>query len=123
MDWKFVLLVAGGGAIGSFLRAFLGFICRIWLPWPTLLINIIGAFLIGICLKHWEQNGENELFRAFWIIGICGGFTTFSTFGVDALNFLKSAQWMNASLYIGLNVFGTLLSIILGFRFYSLINP
>ena len=122
MDWKFFLLVAGGGAIGSILRASLG-ILRSWLPWPTLLVNILGAFLIGLCMKHWEHNGESELFRAFWIVGICGGFTTFSTFGLDALNFIKSAQWFNATAYISLNFFGTLLFILIGFRFYAWINP
>ena len=123
MDWKFFLLVAGGGAVGSFLRALLGYVLRLWLPWPTLLVNILGAFLIGFSLKHWEQNGESGIFRAFWIVGLCGGFTTFSTFGVDALNFLKSAQWFNATAYISLNFFGTLLFILIGFRFYAWINP
>ena len=122
MDWKFVLLVAGGGAIGSFLRAFLGFICKIWLPWPTLLINIIGAFLIGICLKHWEQNGENELFRAFWIIGLCGGFTTFSTFGIEILQFFRQSEWLLGSIYLLVSLAGTVAAILLGFRFYTFIQ-
>ena len=122
MDWKFFLLVAGGGAVGSFLRALLGYVLRLWLPWPTLLVNILGAFLIGFCLKHWEQNGESEIFRAFWIVGICGGFTTFSTFGLDALNFIKSAQWFHAFIYVGSNLLGTFLAIYLGFRFYALVN-
>ena len=122
MDWKFLLLVASGGAIGSSIRAIFSILCRAWLPWPTLFVNLIGAFLIGICIKHWEQNSEPEFFRAFWIVGLCGGFTTFSTFGVDALNFLKSAQWFNATAYISLNFFGTLLFILIGFRFYAWIN-
>ena len=119
MEWKFFLLVASGGALGSVLRGLISFFCRSWLPWPTILVNVMGAFLIGICIKHWEQNSESELFRAFWIIGLCGGFTTFSTFGLDALNFLKSAQWGNAFIYIMLNFLGTLLAIYLGFRLYS----
>jgi CrcB protein len=122
MEWKFFLLVASGGAIGSLFRAFIAHICRSWLPWPTILVNIIGAFLIGICIKHWEQNSQNDLFRAFWIIGLCGGFTTFSTFGLDALNFLKSAQWLNALIYVSLNFLGTLLAIFLGFRIYAWTN-
>ena len=122
MDWKFFLLVAGGGAIGSILRASLGYILRSWLPWPTLLVNILGAFLIGLCMKHWEHNCESELFRAFWIVGICGGFTTFSTFGLDALNFMKSAQWSQAFIYVACNLIGTFLAIYLGFRFYALFN-
>ena len=123
MDWKFFLLVAGGGAVGSLLRASLGYIFRYCIPWPTLLVNVLGAFFIGICLKHWEQSGESEIFRAFWIVGLCGGFTTFSTFGLDVLNFLKSEQWLIATAYISLNLFGTILSILIGFRFYAWINP
>lgn len=122
MDWKFLLLVASGGAIGSSIRAIFSILCRAWLPWPTLVVNLIGAFLIGICIKHWEQNSEPEFFRAFWIVGICGGFTTFSTFGLDALNFIKSAQWFHAFIYVGSNLLGTFLAIYLGFRFYALVN-
>jgi len=108
--------------MGSLVRALIGATFRHWLPWPTLLINVIGAFLIGFFLKHWEHNGESDFFRAFWIVGVCGGFTTFSTFGLDALNLLKSAQWIQATLYISLNLLGTLLSILIGFRFYALIQ-
>ena len=65
MDWKFFLLVAGGGAMGSLVRALIGATFRHWLPWPTLLINVIGAFLIGFFLKHWEHNGESDFFQGF----------------------------------------------------------
>ena len=122
MDWKFLLLVAGGGAIGSLLRVLLGHFSRSWIPWPIVVVNILGAFLIGICVKHWEQNSGDTLFRAFWIIGLCGGFTTFSTFGLEVVNFIKSAQWLNAFVYISLNFLGTLLAIFLGFRLYGWIN-
>ena len=122
MDWKFLLLVAAGGAIGSVLRVLLGHFSRSWIPWPIVVVNILGALLIGVCIKHWEQNSGDTLFRAFWIIGLCGGFTTFSTFGLEVVNFIKSAQWLNAFVYISLNFLGTLLAIFLGFRLYGWIN-
>ena len=59
----------------------------------------------------------------FGLLASAEGFTTFSTFGLDALNLLKSAQWIQATLYISLNLLGTLLSILIGFRFYGLFNP
>jgi CrcB protein len=100
----------------------LGHFSRSWIPWPIVVVNILGAFLIGVCVKHWEQNSGDTLFRAFWIIGLCGGFTTFSTFGLEVVNFIKSAQWLNAFVYISLNFLGTLLAIFLGFRLYGWIN-
>ena len=80
--------------------------------------TIMLQFFVGTKKHVQKQHVQNNIYKNTYLYK-----TTFSTFGVDALNFLKSAQWMNASLYIGLNVFGTLLSILLGFRFYSLINP
>ncbi len=122
MDWKFFLLVGFGGGVGSILRALVGYFFRGILPWPTLIVNLFGAFLIGICIKYWQQNSEQEFFRAFWILGVCGGFTTFSAFGIDAMNFLKSSQWFHGILYITLNIFGTFLAIFAGFRLYSIIK-
>ena len=98
MSFKFYLLVGLGGGIGSILRALVGYLFRGFLPLPTLLVNLTGALLIGICIKHMQESSSDELFRAFWIIGICGGYTTFSTFGLDALTFFKiltMAKWNN----------------------------
>ena len=69
-----------------------------------------------------QESSSDELFRAFWIIGICGGYTTFSTFGLDALTFLKSSQWLHGIMYIIANILGTILAIVLGFKIYSLIK-
>lgn len=119
MDWKFFLLVAVGGGIGSSLRALVGYFFSGLLPWPTLIVNLLGAFLIGICVKHWQQGAEQDLFRAFWILGICGGFTTFSAFGLDAINLFKTSHWFHGIFYISMNLFGTFLAIFAGFRLYS----
>ena len=122
MSFKFYLLVGLGGGIGSILRALVGYLFRGFLPLPTLLVNLTGALLIGICIKHMQQSSSDELFRAFWIIGICGGYTTFSTFGLDALTFLKSSQWLNGIMYVIANILGTILAIVFGFKLYSLIK-
>ena len=128
MGIKFFLLVAAGGSCGSVLRAFVGFLMKSFLPWPTLVVNLLGAFLIGLLVSFSEnsitENSTNaENFRAFWIVGICGGFTTFSTFGLDVMNFIKTGQWTHGFIYLSLNLFGTLLAIFLGFRLYSFFSP
>ena len=122
MAIKFLLLVAAGGSCGSVLRAVVGILMKSYLPWPTLVVNLLGAFLIGLLVKFSESSANAESFRAFWIIGLCGGFTTFSTFGMDMVNFIKTGHWTNGLIYLSLNFFGTLLAIYIGFRTFSLIS-
>ena len=122
MGIKFLLLVAAGGSCGSVLRAVVGVLMKSYLPWPTLVVNLLGAFLIGLLVRFSESSANAESFRAFWIIGLCGGFTTFSTFGMDMVNFIKTGHWTNGLIYMSLNFFGTLLAIFVGFRTFSLIS-
>ena len=122
MGIKFLLLVAAGGSCGSVLRAVVGVLMKSYLPWPTLVVNLLGAFLIGLLVRFSESSANAESFRAFWIIGLCGGFTTFSTFGMDMVNFIKTGHWTNGLIYMSLNFFGTLLAIFVGFRTFSLIT-
>ena len=122
MGIKFLLLVAAGGSCGSVLRAVVGILMKSYLPWPTLVVNLLGAFLIGLLVRFSESSASAESFRAFWIVGLCGGFTTFSTFGMDMVNFIKTGHWTNGIIYLSLNFFGTLLAIVIGFRTFSLIS-
>ena len=123
MGIKFFLLVAAGGSCGSVLRAGVGVLMKSFPPWPTLVVNLLGAFLIGLLARVSEISANTESFRAFWIIGLCGGFTTFSTFGMDLTNLIKNGHWVTGVLYLSLNFFGTLFAIYLGFRAFSLISP
>ena len=122
MGIQFFLLVAAGGAIGSVLRAFLSFLLVSFAPWPTLLVNLLGAFFIGIVVKKMELSSNPDFFRAFWIVGLCGGFTTFSTFGIEILQFFRQSEWLLGSLYLLGNLVGSVVAILLGLRFYSFIQ-
>ena len=122
MGIKFLLLVAAGGSCGSVLRAVVGLLMKSYLPWPTLVVNLLGAFLIGLLVRFSESSASAESFRAFWIVGLCGGFTTFSAFGMDMVDFIKTGHWTNGIIYLSLNFFGTLLAIVIGFRAFSLIS-
>lgn len=110
---KNLVLVFIGGGFGSVLRFAIGK----WLnntesgfPYGTLLVNIIGSFLIGIILGY---AAKNQSFTQQQILllatGFCGGFTTFSAFAYENQLFLKSGDFMSFALYsIASFVFGFL---------------
>ena len=82
MNWTTLGLIAIGGAIGSVGRALMTWMIPAGrLPWATIVINVAGSFLIGWLIARMSPLTE-ENFRgySFWVIGICGGFTTFSSF-------------------------------------------
>jgi CrcB protein len=100
------LLVAVGGAIGSVLRygvAVLA-IARIGpgFPWGTLSVNVIGCFVIGLVaeLAAGGLTGLSPSVRLFLTTGICGGFTTFSSFGLDALQLTRDGSLGLALAYV-----------------------
>jgi len=111
-----LLAVALGGAAGSVAR----FVVGVWstrafgieFPWGTLLVNISGSFLIGIFIElfalHWDAP---QATRVFLTIGICGGFTTFSTFALDTWVLLERAQYGLAAGYVVASVVGSVLGL------------
>ena len=91
-----ILLVAAGGAIGSVLRYVFSGLGSRWgngiFPWGTMLVNLVGSFLIGIA---WGMLGREDIppqTRLFLFIGVFGGFTTFSTFTFESFNLLKDGN-------------------------------
>jgi len=104
------LLVAVGGAIGSVLRygtgVFVGSLWRNPFPLGTLLINIIGSLVMGLfvglmarLLPTWQNDA-----RLFFAVGVLGGFTTFSSFSLDAITMIERGDLALAVLYILLSV-------------------
>lgn len=96
---KEVILVFFGGGIGSALRylvskSFTGWINNPF-PYSTFLVNIIGCFLIGIFLTLPERFDWFTIeYRLFLATGICGGFTTFSTFSYENFALIKEGDYM-----------------------------
>ncbi len=100
-----LLAVMAGGAVGTLLRYMVGLyagrLAGTGFPWGTLFINISGSFLIGVLAELFalRWNAEPAL-RAFLVIGICGGYTTFSTFSLDTAVLAGRGEMAYAALYI-----------------------
>lgn len=100
-----LLFVGIGGGLGSILRyvisAFAGKHIPVVFPLGTLLVNISGCFLIGIFYSLIARHsGFNTEWRLFLITGICGGYTTFSTFSYDGLVLLRHGSSLSFILYM-----------------------
>lgn len=113
------LLVGLGGALGSVLRYGTGFgMAAIWpqhLYIATILVNIVGCFLIG-CAFSWFllRPDVSEMTPLLLMTGVLGGFTTFSTFSLDALRIFNNGQPIQALLYMGVTLLGGLVATWLG---------
>lgn len=99
------LIVGLGGAIGSMLRHGAGLLSLklgvVGFPWATLAVNILGSLCIGIIiglLAH-VQNWSEEI-RLFTVVGVLGGFTTFSAFSLESVLLFERGQYVYAGLYI-----------------------
>jgi CrcB protein len=114
------LMVGTGGAVGAMLRYGFGiFMLRLFptnFPWGTLGVNLIGSLLIGLLAGIFaETMGPHHTGWLFLAVGILGGFTTFSTFGLDQVLMLLKAEYLKALLYVGVSVVGGLVLTGLGF--------
>ena len=119
MTW---LVVAIGSAIGGVSRYGVGLLAaRAWgvaFPWGTLLINIVGSFVIALFGAMTLANGPMPMstnMRAFVMIGFCGGFTTFSSFSLQTMELLQAGETVAAALYILSSVALCLAGVLLGY--------
>ena len=116
------LLIALGSAIGGAARYWCsGFVAQRAgevFPWGTLAVNVIGSFLIGVLAAMSEPDGRWYLgseMRQFLMIGVLGGFTTFSSFSLQTLNLLRDGEWGYATANVALSVAVCLVAVWLGF--------
>lgn len=123
------LYVAIGGALGS--------VARFWLsetvaarydssfPYGTLVVNVVGSLLIGLLAGLSLPNGRIVLAppaRLFLIMGVCGGFTTFSAFSLQTYALALDGQWLRAALNTLLSVFLCLFAVAMGQMAISFFN-
>lgn len=107
--------VALGGALGSVFRYGLGEALRrlpgaATFPWGTIVINIAGAFVLGWFLEWATASEASPQLRAFVAVGLCGGFTTFSTFAVEHLALLQAGHPTRAALQAILSLAGSVIA-------------
>jgi len=105
MNWTVVMAVACGGAIGSVGRyatgVLMGRLLGTGFPWGTLVVNIVGAFLMGALIEALALRfSVSQEVRAFAAIGLLGGFTTFSSFALDAAALFQRGQLGISFLYV-----------------------
>ena len=100
-----ILIVAAGGAAGAAGRYILSLVpAKTVFPILTLITNLLGALLIGFVVGVSETRGLNEKWLLFWKTGVCGGFTTFSAFSLEALNLFQKNSYIIGTAYILLSV-------------------
>jgi CrcB protein len=113
-----ILAIMIGGALGSYCRYVLsGTTQRFFehMPMGTLLVNMIGSFLIGLLWGLVEINGSNVLWRSLVFVGFLGGFTTFSTYMLDTLNLMRSGEYKLAIINLLAHNIAGLLLVFAGF--------
>ena len=122
------LFVAIGGSIGASLRYFAyllfkNYLLSNYLFLSTLIVNIIGCFLIGYAIMLMEtKNLSEDFIRYFLIIGVLGSFTTFSTFSIESFDLLLSKKFFIAFSYMFLSLSLCLLFTFIGLNFNKIIN-
>ena len=121
--------VALGGALGSMARYGSSGLAVRWLgagfPWGTLFVNVAGSFAIGLLTTLVAADGRPLLgndARAFVIVGVLGGFTTFSSFSLETLNLARSGQLGAAGANVALSLVVCLVAAWLGFASTALLN-
>jgi CrcB protein len=122
--FKNIVLIGLGGFIGSVARYFLSRlnlnIDFYAIPLGTLLVNISGSFVIGFLTGIAERSDFlSTEWRLFLMVGLCGGFTTFSTFANENLMLMHNGQFASLLLYTAISVLGGFIAVYLG---YSLTN-
>jgi CrcB protein len=123
------LVVMLGGALGSAARLGLASLLAMRygdaFPIGTLVVNVLGCFVIGLYGGLTGPQGAlaaSPLSRQFVMIGILGGFTTFSSFGLQTYDLVTNGQYFRGSLYVVLSVFVCLAAVWLGMGIASAIN-
>lgn len=123
-----VLAIAAGGAIGAVLRHFLNnavtHVAGGDFPWGILTVNILGSLVMGLLVGLFAQFYDpGQTAKAFLTVGILGGFTTFSSFSLDAVLLIERGAVLQAAAYVGASVFVSLLALAGGMHLMRTVAP
>lgn len=115
------LIVGFGGFIGTVLRYAISLIFKPgYFPYATLLVNIIGSFIIGVIISlSMKEPVITQQWKLFIATGICGGFTTFSAFSAENMLLMQEGKYFLSILYIVASILLALSSVFIGFRIAS----
>ena len=107
MTWSTALVVALGSALGGVARVWgtvlVGRLVGEGFPWGTLTVNVVGSLMIGLVASLSAPEGRwlvHPLTKQFFLLGVFGGFTTFSAFSLQTLNLLRDGEVMRAAAYV-----------------------
>jgi fluoride exporter len=120
MNARLLIAVAVGAGLGALARYLVAVVALATLgahfPFGTLSANVAGSFLIALLARR-EAAGEiGQTASAFWLAGVCGGFTTFSVFSLETLFFLDAGRPGMAAIYVAVSLFLWLGAAALGWR-------
>lgn len=112
-----LLSIAVGGALGSMCRYGIQKLFNTSFPLGTLLVNLIGCFLIGILWATIKEADEQK--RLLLMTGFCGGFTTFSAFTLEGVQMMMAGRWFIFSFYVIVSVFVGMLATYAGYKIFN----
>ena len=114
-----IIAVGAGSFIGGIARYLVSLAMKgisKGFPWATVLVNLIGCLIIGLLWGFLSRNAsESTSWGLFLTVGLCGGFTTFSTFSKEALTMLQTGQIWGFASYIALSILAGIALVALGY--------
>lgn len=123
------VVVAIGGALGSLARYWIAELFAalgvVSFPWATLVANVSGSLLIGLLAALTGPDARLLVapeVRAFWMVGFCGGYTTFSSFSLQTLTLAQAGDWPRAGLNVALSLLLCLAAVAAGYMLGSWLN-
>jgi len=119
MNWLAVFI---GGGLGSLLRFWISrsmIQFELDFAWATFVANLVSSIFLGMLMGYTFRGGLGGHWSFFWMVGFCGGFSTFSTFTAETFLFLQNGQWGYAALNVAMSVVVCLLGLWAGLRLVS----
>jgi CrcB protein len=115
---KALWLIGLGGGLGSVLRYLVSRVVQtrmgLVFPYGTLVVNVLGCFVIGIVLGFAARSRVGSEWHVFLATGLCGGFTTFSTFSLETVTLLRDGHTQQALYYVAVSLIAGLLATVAG---------